>query len=200
LADQGGDKRTAYNIAKQLDDALPPGTVVRETPLGVRDDYTSLAWLAGQIAFKDLHRPAEAARLYRAYGDAARSAQTRTKGYYWAGRAALAAGDRATADSYFADAAQHYDQFYGQLSLERLGQPQPRPTATPTLQVTPTEKAEFEDDRLVRAARALGEIGAWREQSLFLRALAQEAMTPADHVLAGQLARSEERRGGKDAR
>src|SRR3546814_14488823 len=66
--------------------------------------------------------------------------------------------------------------------------PQPRPTATPTLQVTPTEKAEFEDDRLVRAARALGEIGAWREQSLFLRALAQEAMTPADHVLAGQLA------------
>src|SRR3546814_1626355 len=79
LADQGGDKRTAYNIAKQLDDALPPGTVVRETPLGVRDDYTSLAWLAGQIAFQDLHRPAEAARLYRAYGDAARSAQTRTK-------------------------------------------------------------------------------------------------------------------------
>jgi len=188
LADQGGDKRTAYNIAKQLDDALPPGTVVRETPLGVRDDYTSLAWLAGQIAFRSLNRPAEAVRLFRAYGDAARSAQTRTKGYYWAGRAALAAGDRATADSYFADAAQHYDQFYGQLSLERLGQPQPRPTATPTLQVTPAEKAEFEDDRLVRAARALGEIGAWREQSLFLRALAQEAMTPADHVLAGQLA------------
>src|SRR3546814_291786 len=119
LADQGGDKRTAYNIAKQLDDALPAGTVVRETPLGVRDDYTSLAWLAGQIAFKDLHRPAEAARLFHAYGDAARSAQTRTKGYYWAGRAALAAGDKATADGYFADAAQHYDQFYGQLSLDR---------------------------------------------------------------------------------
>src|SRR3546814_2092227 len=49
-------------------------------------------------------------------------------------------------------------------------------------------KTAFEDDRLVRAARALGEIGAWREQSLFLRALAQEAMTPADHILAGQLA------------
>src|SRR3546814_18577279 len=78
---------TAYNIARQLDDALPPGTVVRETPLGVRDDYTSLAWLAGQIALKDIGRPADAARMFRAYGDAARSAQTRTKGYYWAGRA-----------------------------------------------------------------------------------------------------------------
>src|SRR5690606_38402800 len=53
-ASEAGDKTTAYHIARQLDDALPPGTVVRETPLGVRDDYTSLAWLAGQLAFKDL--------------------------------------------------------------------------------------------------------------------------------------------------
>lgn len=187
-ADAAGDKLTAYNIAKQIDDALPPGTVVRETPLGVRDDYTSLAWLAGQLAFKDLRRPAEAVRLYRAYGDAARSAQTRTKGYYWAGRAALAAGDAATANAHFADAAQHYDQFYGQLALERLGRPQPRPAPVPSIQVSGAERTAFDDDRLVRASRALGEIGAWREQSLFLRALAQKATSPADHVLAGQLA------------
>jgi len=188
LASAGGDKATAYRIAKQIDDALPAGAVIREQPLGVRDDYTSLAWLAGELAFKHLNRPAEAVRLYRAYGDAARSAQTRTKGYYWAGRAALAAGDTETANAYFADAAQHYDQFYGQLALERLGRPQPRPAPTPSIQVSPAEKAAFEDDRLVRAARALGEIGAWREQSLFLRALAQKATSPADHVLAGQLA------------
>ena len=187
-ADAGGDKLTAYNIARQLDDALPPGTVVRETPLGVRDDYTSLAWLAGQLAFKDLRRPAEAVKLYRAYGEAARSAQTRTKGFYWAGRAALAAGDRATANAHFADAALHYDQFYVQLALERLNRPQPKPTPNPTIEVSSTEKRAFEDDRLVRAARALGEIGAWREQSAFLRALAQKASSPADHVLAGQLA------------
>ena len=188
LAESGGDKLTAYNIARQLDDALPPGTVIRETPLGVRDDYTSLAWLAGQLAFKDLGRPAEAARLYRAYGEAARSAQTRTKGFYWAGRAALAAGDRAAANAHFADAAQHYDQFYGQLALERLNRPQPKPTPNPTIRVSADEQRAFEDDRLVRAARALGEIGAWREQSLFLRALAQKASSPADHVLAGKLA------------
>jgi soluble lytic murein transglycosylase len=188
LADSGGDKMTAYNIARQLGDALPPGTVIRETPLGVRDDYTSLAWLAGQLAFKDLGRPAEAARLYRAYGEAARSAQTRTKGFYWAGRAALAAGDRTAANAHFADAAQHYDQFYGQLALERLNRPQPKPTPNPTIRVSADEQRAFEDDRLVRAARALGEIGAWREQSLFLRALAQKASSPADHVLAGKLA------------
>lgn len=187
-ADSAGDKLTAYNIARQLDDSFPPGTEIRETPLSVRDDYTSLAWLAGQLAFKDLRRPAEAVRLYRAYGEAARSAQTRTKGFYWAGRAALAAGDNSTANTHFADAAQHYDQFYGQLSLERLNRPQPKPAPNPSIQVSDDEKRSFGDDRLVRAARALGEIGAWREQSLFLRALAQKATSPADHILAGQLA------------
>ncbi|KTE25219.1 MULTISPECIES: lytic transglycosylase domain-containing protein [unclassified Sphingopyxis] len=189
-ADAAGDKQTAFNIAKQIDDSFAPGVVIREAPLSVRDDFTSLAWLAGQLAYKDLRRPAEAVRLYRAYGEAARSAQTRTKGFYWAGRAALAAGDRDTANRYFADAAEHYDQFYGQLSLERLDRPQPRPKPEPTIHVSSDQKRAFEDDRLVRAARALGEIGAWREQSQFLRALAQRASSPADHVLAGQLASS----------
>jgi len=187
-ASDGGDKSTAYNIARQIDDAFPSGTVIRETSLSVRDDYTSLAWLAGQLAYRDLRRPAEAVRLYRAYGEAARSAQTRTKGFYWAGRAALAAGDSGTANAHFADAAQHYDQFYGQLALERLNRPQPKPAPNPTIQVSNDDRRDFEDDRLVRAARALGEIGAWREQSLFLRALAQKATSPADHVLAGKLA------------
>ncbi len=189
-ADSAGDKLTAYNIARQLSDTFPAGTVIRETPLSVRDDYTSLAWLAGQLAFRDLRRPGEAAQLYRLYGEAARSAQTRTKGFYWAGRASLAAGDRAAAEAQFADAAQHYDQYYGQLSLERLGRAQPKPTPVPTIQVSQAERTSFEDDRLVRAARALGEIGAWREQSQFLRALANRARSPSDHVLAGQLASS----------
>ena len=151
-ASDGGDKATAYSIARQLDDAFPPGTVIRDTPLGVCDDYTSLAWLAGQLAYRDLRRPAEAVRLYRAYGEAARSAQTRTKGFYWAGRAALAAGDRATANAHFADAAQHYDQFYGQLSLERLNRPQPKPTPNPTIEVSGDERRAFEDDRLVKVS------------------------------------------------
>lgn len=188
-ADSGGDKITAYNIASKLDDALPAGTVIRETPLGVRDDYTSLAWLAGQLALNHLGRPAEAARHYHNYGDAARSAQTRTKGYYWAGRASLAAGNQSSANTHFEDAASHYDQFYGQLSLERLGRPQPQPTPDPTTPVSQSERRAFYEDRLVRAARALGEMGSWREQSLFLRAIANKAKTPAQHVLAGELSK-----------
>jgi hypothetical protein len=37
----------AYNIARQIDDAFPPGTQMLGAILGVRDHYTSLAWLAG---------------------------------------------------------------------------------------------------------------------------------------------------------
>ena len=50
----------AYNIARQLDDALPPGTDMAKQPLGVRDDYTSLAWLAGRNALDRLNSPANA--------------------------------------------------------------------------------------------------------------------------------------------
>ena len=41
--------QTAYQIA-QLDDVLPQGALVSEQPIGVRDKYSSLAFLAGSIA------------------------------------------------------------------------------------------------------------------------------------------------------
>jgi soluble lytic murein transglycosylase len=187
-AQSGGDPATAFAIARQIEDAFPAGTVIRELPLAVRDDYTSLAWLAGHNAHRQLGRHADAVRLYRLYADGARSAQTRTKGYYWAGRAAEAAGDTAEAQRQLNDAAQHYDQFYGQLARERLSLPMQRPAPDAAISVTEADRAAFQDDRLVRAARILGDMGAWRDQSLFLRAIAQRASTPADHALAGDLA------------
>jgi soluble lytic murein transglycosylase len=185
-AASGGDPVTAFNIARQIEDAFPAGTVIRTLPLSVRDDYTSLAWLAAHTANRTLGRPGDAVRLYRLYAEGARSAQTRTKGFYWAGRAAEAAGQRDEAQRNFTDAATHYDQFYGQLARERLGLPITRP-AVPPVAVSEAERSAFAEDRLARGARVLGEVGAWREQSLFLRAMAQRASTPADHALAGEL-------------
>ncbi len=187
-AASSGDHQTAFAIARQIGDAFPAGTVIRELPLGVRDDFTSLAWLAAHTAHEKLGRSREAVPLYAAYADAARSAQTRTKGFYWAGRAAEAAGDRTEAQRQLAAAAPHYDQFYGQLARERLGQPVSRPADTAPVNISAAERTAFMDDRLVRAARVLGEMGAWRDQSQFLRAISLRASTPADHALAGELA------------
>jgi soluble lytic murein transglycosylase len=187
-AASAGDHATAFAIARQIDDAFPAGTVIRELPLSIRDDYTSLAWLAAHTANRQLGKPGEAVRLYDLYAEGARSAQTRTKGFYWAARAAEAAGDRADAQRHLTAAAQHYDQFYGQLARERLGLTIQRPERTASIAVSDDDRRRFMDDRLVRAARVLGEMGAWRDQSLFLRAISQRAATPADHALAGELA------------
>ena len=38
---------TAYNIARQVDDGFAPGTDITLKSYGIRDDYTTLTWLAG---------------------------------------------------------------------------------------------------------------------------------------------------------
>lgn len=180
----------AYGIASKLDDAYAPGTDVSGRPIGERDDYTSLAWLAGSTAFYNLNRPADAAGMFRRYATAAKSPQTQSKGYYWAGRAALAAGDSATASSYFAKASVFPDQFYGQLALERLGRPVPAPSTERPVEISASARAEFNNRSVVRAVRALGQMGYWDDQSKFARAIANNADSDSDHFLAAELAKS----------
>lgn len=186
-AQRAGDHATAYNIARQVDDALPLGTVVVEQPLGVRDEYTNALWLAANAAMRQLNRPREAVGLFALYSTGGRSPQVQARGLYWAGRAALSANDPTLANDYFGRAARHFDQFHGQLALERLGQPQPRPANGAPTSFSQAERDAFDNNSLVRAARVLGEIGAWRDQSLFLRAIANNARSDADHHFAARL-------------
>ena len=181
----------AYGIASKIDDAYAPGVDVSSRPIGERDDYTSLAWLAGSTAFYNLNRPADAAAMFRRYATAAKSPQTQSKGYYWAGRAAMAAGDTATANSYFAQAAVFPDQFYGQLSLERIGKPVPAPGVVERpVEVSAAERMAFNNRSVVRAVKALGQMGYWEDQSKFARAIANNADSDSDHYLAAELAKS----------
>lgn len=182
-----GNWQLAYDIARQIDDAYLPGIAVRDRPLGERDDYTSLAWLAGTTALNKLRRPADAVGMFERYANAARSPQTQAKGQYWAGRAALAAGRSADAQRLFAAAATHFDQFYGQLAAERLGTPLvPPPSGAPT--ITASQRQAYDNATVVRAAQILGELGAWRDQTQFLRQISMAATSDVDHALAFDLA------------
>jgi soluble lytic murein transglycosylase len=181
---------TAYGIASQVDDAFPAGTNVRDRSLGERDDYTSLVWLAGTIALQQLNRPADAVGMFERYARAAKSPQTQSKGFYWAGRAALASGDTAGSQRFFAEAAVSPDQFYGQLAAERLGRPAVPPSQPPAVAIAPEVRQAFEDSSVVRAARLLGELGDWQDQTQFLRTIASSAKTDSDHILAADLSRS----------
>ena len=181
----------AYGIASKVDDAYAPGTDVSGRPIGERDDYTSLAWLAGSTAFYNMNRPADAAAMFRRYATAARSPQTQSKGYYWAGRAALAAGDKASANSYFGQASVFPDQFYGQLALERLGRPVPAPALVERgVELSAADRTAFNNRSVVRAVKALGQMGYWEDQSKFARAIANNADSDSDHYLAAELAKS----------
>ncbi|MGE5722364.1 MAG: lytic transglycosylase domain-containing protein [Sphingomonadales bacterium] len=179
----------AYQIASQVDDAYAPGTDVSLRPYGERDEYTSLVWLAGTTALNQLGRPADAAGMFVRYARGGQSTQVSSKGYYWAGRAAQAAGGIDEASGYFALAAAYPELFYGQLALERLGRTIPPPPAAQSLAIpTQLQREAFESKDLVQATRLLGQLGRWDDQSLFVRTLADQADTPGDRILATQLA------------
>lgn len=185
--DATGDRnwQIAYNIASQIDDALPVGASIADQPIGIRDDYTTLAWLAGTVALDRMNRPLGAIAMFDRYAQGGRSLQVLTKGNYWAGRAALAAGRIQQATAYFGRAAAYPELFYGQLALERLGRSVPPPPAALTQYVTTQlQRTAFGSRRLVQAVRILGQQGRSTEQALFVKALAESLDNDTDRNLA----------------
>lgn len=176
---------TAYNIGRHLSDALPPGTDISQQPLALRDDYTSLTWLAGSVALDRLNRPTSAIAMYDAYAQGGRSLQVQSKGYYWAGRAALAAGQLQLANSYFQRAAAYPELFYGQLALERLGRSvTPPPASAAQYATTQVRRTAFNNRSLVQAVRVIQQQGTAQERMLFSRALGESLDNDVDRGLA----------------
>lgn len=178
-----GNSRQAYEIASKLSDLYPEGTDVSLRSYAERDEYTNLAWLAGRTAFK-ANRFAEAAEMFDHYGRAARSAQTRAKGFYWAGRAWAQAGQQARARSFFEQAAQGADQFYGLLALERLGRVAQAPATPPP--ASAAERAAFARSSMAEAIRYLGASGRRGDQTQFVRALASALDNDRERTLAAE--------------
>lgn len=187
-----GQWQTAYDIGRQVDDAFPPGTDVSTRSYGERDDYTSLAWIAAQAARK-LERPADAMTLFERYGRGSPSPSVRSKGLYWAARAADDARLSADAGRLWGAAAGYRDQFYGQLANEHLGRALQAPSPVPLGHADALMRAAFNTRETVRAARLLGNLGLYEDQTAFIRQIALDAKTDTDHLLADELARALQR-------
>lgn len=104
---RNGDAARAYKVASshQLSDASA---------------YADLEFLSGYIALRKLNDPARAEKHFaRLIGATTPISQSRA--LYWMGRAYEAAGDKARAQSSFAQAARFQTSYYGMLAAEKLG-------------------------------------------------------------------------------
>ncbi|RIA46080.1 soluble lytic murein transglycosylase [Hephaestia caeni] len=185
-----GQYALAYQIASQVDDAYPDGVDLEAQSYAEKDRYTDLVWLAGRTAFDQLRRYTDAQAMFDRYAKPFPTAHTRSKGLYWAGRSAEAAGDAQAANVYYTRASGFGDAFYGQLATERLGKPLAAPVQLSAVTVPMTDRATFYNREIVRAAQFLGQAGDHEDQTAFIRQIAADAATRTDHRLTDELSRT----------
>jgi soluble lytic murein transglycosylase len=191
---KGADASSAVRIAASVDDAFVPGADVSKMGFKLRDDYTSLMWLGATRALNSLGDSTRAAPLFYRYGAAAQTPQTRSKGFYWAGRALARGGDTLGANRYFEMAAAYADQFYGMLALERLGRPLPSFSGTPLAVPTAADRAAFNAKPITAAVIEAARGFNWATSVQFFREISDQAVTEGDHLLVAELARTIGRR------
>lgn len=119
-------------------------------------DATEAEFYAGWIALSRLNDPVAAGRHFAAIERIGSSPITRARAYFWQARAAEARGDRAAAEAFYQQGAQHPTTFYGQLSAEKLGLPLVLPKDPVP---TDAERARFESQDVVQAMRLLADQG-----------------------------------------
>jgi len=136
-----GSITDAYRIAKEH--GLKP------TEANARE-YADAEWLAGWIALRLLGDHAVAMDHFVAMYQVVQYPISRSRGAYWAGRAAEAMGMPRVANLWYATAARMPTTFYGQLALAKLAPESPlKFPADP--QPTPEEVAAFTTHELARA-------------------------------------------------
>jgi soluble lytic murein transglycosylase len=191
---RAADARGAQRVAASALDAFAPGEDVSQREFKLRDDFTSLMWLGGTKALWNLGDGAAAAPLFYQYGAAARTPQTRSKGFYWAGLAAQRAGNTAEANRYYEMAAAYPDRFYGQMALDALGRELPAFAATPQVEPSTEARAAFLSQPLTQAVSEVARDAPWAVGIRFYREIAAQAQTIEDHLLVAELARQIGRR------
>ncbi len=180
---------SAVRIASKVDDLFEPDFDVSSGSFALRDRYTDLMWLGGTKALWEMGDGAKASPLFYRYGLGAKTPLTRSKGFYWAGRAARQAGFEAKATEYFEQAAEFPHYYYGQLALSALGKPMPNFAELPQVSITPEMRAEFDARPDVKALRAMAKQRRdWRTERRFFEAIADNASSPAEMSLVADLA------------
>ncbi|WP_425349854.1 lytic transglycosylase domain-containing protein [Mangrovicella endophytica] len=143
---------------------------------------------AGWIALRFLNDPSTASKHFARIAELSAKPLSRSRSYYWLGRAAEAGGS-GSAGGYYSKAAHYGATFYGQLAAARLGH-RPQPVVFP--KASDAERRRFESREAVRAIRRLEQIGFERRANILYNNLADELDSPGELALLSVMA---ERRG-----
>ncbi|MFQ5970865.1 MAG: transglycosylase SLT domain-containing protein, partial [Alphaproteobacteria bacterium] len=149
--------------------------------------FADAEFLSGWIRLAFLRDNEDALAHFERLYAGVRFSISRSRGAYWAGRAAEAKGDDLLARSWYEQAAVHPTTFYGQTALHRLRrQPpplQPRPASPPAA------RNAFEELELVRVVRMLHRLDQGKLLRPFLTRLGMQApLTEIDQALVAELA------------
>lgn len=176
-------------IASKIDDLFAPGTDISKGSFALRDRYTDLMWKGGTNALWRQGDGRTAAPLFERYGNGARTPLTKSKGFYWAGRAARQAGMQQEASRYFEMAAKYPHYYYGQLAIGALGQQMPEFASLPNTPIDPATRSAFNQRPLTQAIRTLAANRRdWRTERRFFQAIGASAQSAEELRLTHQLA------------
>jgi soluble lytic murein transglycosylase len=154
--------------------------------------YAEAEFLLGFIALHFMKEPALAFDHFSHMLPRADTSFMKARAGYWGGRAAEAEGKAALAEKWFAIGAEHMATFYGQLAAHQLGRdapPHPGPEPVPDA----AERARFDGNELVRAARLFFAAGYPEFAKAFLLHLAKRADSAVDFGMLAGLAEQEGR-------
>ncbi|MEQ1888487.1 MAG: lytic transglycosylase domain-containing protein [Alphaproteobacteria bacterium] len=178
------DYKTAYRVAathnfRPPDEAAP---------------YAEAEFLAGWIALRFLKQPATAFPHFTRLFNAVTSPVSRSRGAYWAGRAAEAKGDQKAAKFWYGEAARYPVSFYGQLAAEWNGGAVVRAALDNTKRPSQQELNTYSQQELARATQILLSLNKDSLAKQFYVALVESSRKPQDYRLAAAFATELQRR------
>tara|TARA_R110002073_G_scaffold164792_4_gene321174 strand:+ start:1536 stop:3566 length:2031 start_codon:yes stop_codon:yes gene_type:complete len=153
-------------------------------------DFADAEFVAGWLALRHLNRPQQALTHFTRLAEGVSYPVSVSRGRYWQGRAAEAAGDSAAATGYYNQAAIHSTTFYGQLAIVRTASGTPMLDLPPQPVPTTEERTRFESRPVTRALRLLAEMNEDYYFSVFSFHLDDELEAAGESVLLSQLASS----------
>jgi soluble lytic murein transglycosylase len=144
-------------------------------------------FVSGWLALRRLNEATSASEHFTRLYAGTQRPLSRSRGAYWAGRAAEALGLQEKARGWFMAAAEHGTTYYGQLAAARLGRVA-APDFPTELQPSRDESDAFNHQELVRVARMLAELDQQDLAKAFLLQLNSMAKTPMEYQLIAMLA------------